>query len=232
MLTLLFDTSTSVCTVSISKNNDLLCTVNNLTKITHTEQLWLSIDSLFKQFNLNKSEISEIVVGSGPGSWTGLRIGISSAKSIALSLNAELYSLSTLDILANKIKDDNRWIISVIDAKKGEVYFCIYTNRSDGLLKRRSKYLIDTPQNLIGYIKNETILIGNGAYIYRDFILNNCNEKVFIDINSEFHQVNSNELFYLHQAKLTKKVDIKTFEPLYIRKPEAEQKLDNQKIYF
>lgn len=225
MKVLAIEVSSNICSVSLSNSEYVL--LGNITtygKVTHTEQLWKNIDSLFSLCNCSKSEIKEIIVGAGPGSWTGLRIGVTAAKSIALSLSASLFSISSLDVLAAQVKDDDKLIISLLDAKKKEVYFALYTNKYSGEFKKRSRYLVDKPENVIGYIKKTAILVGSGALAYKEFFLTNTDEIIFIPDEEYFHSLNANLLIDIHKKGLTSLVDIDSFEPLYIRKPDIIKK--------
>lgn len=222
MKILLFDISTSVCSIVIADEEKILGEINTYYSANFTQQFWRNLDGLENLLNIKKEEIKKIVVGAGPGSFTGLRVGISAAKSISLSLNAKLFAVSSLDILANKVKDDNRLIFSIIDAKKNEVYFSVYTNRLEENLRRKSVYMVESPENLIGYIKKESILIGSGALTYKDYFLKNSSEKIIIPENENCHFVKSIDLVSLYRQGLTKEVDIQRFEPIYVRKSDAE----------
>lgn len=225
MYKIAIDVSTNVCAVAVSKNNILLGNVTTYGNLTHTEQLWKNLDTLISISNIEKKNIKEIIIGSGPGSFTGLRIGAAAVKSLAYSFNAKLYSISTLDILASQIKTDNKIIISLIDAKKKELYFSVYTNKHNGVLKRRCSYLLDSPENMIGYIKKPAILIGSGALQYKKYFLDNCVEKIIIPDEKSLHFVNANMIIELHNHGLTELCDIDRFEPMYIRKPDIIKKI-------
>ncbi|HOK39758.1 MAG TPA: tRNA (adenosine(37)-N6)-threonylcarbamoyltransferase complex dimerization subunit type 1 TsaB [bacterium] len=230
MFTLFFDTSSEVSTLAIADNekNKLLCEFSTYIKRTHSEQFWLNIEYLFNELKIEKKRISEIVVGIGPGSFTGLRIGLSAAKGIARANKAKLFTISSLDLLANKFYDNERIIVSAIDAKKGEIYFAIYTHYINEKIKLCSQYSLRKPEEFINSINKEAIIVGSGALTYKDYILKNARKKVIINDNEIIHQVNAIDMYILHRQKLTKEVKINELEPMYLRKSDAEIKLEEK----
>ena len=120
------ETSTTNCSVSLSFENDLVdCIEQDSSNYSHSENLHVFIKELLNKNNTELNELSAISVSRGPGSYTGLRIGLSAAKGLCYGLDIPLISISSLKILANSIKYDG-FIVSTMDARRDEVYSCIY----------------------------------------------------------------------------------------------------------
>ena len=123
------ETATKNCSVSIAKDGKVLSYKDiNTGGYSHAEQLHLLIEALLNEENLTFTDLTAIAVGKGPGSFTGLRIGISAAKGLCFALNIPLISLDSLLILANSIKETKGFVIPMIDARRMEVYTSVYTS--------------------------------------------------------------------------------------------------------
>lgn len=123
------ETATTVCSVSVSKNNELLSCIELDNGFTHAENLHLFIESVLKEANITASQLNAIAVSKGPGSYTGLRIGVSAAKGLAYALNIPLISIDTLQIMAASaltIKNEPALYCPMIDARRMEVYSSVY----------------------------------------------------------------------------------------------------------
>ena len=120
------ETSTTNCSVSLSFENDLVDYIEqDSLNYSHSENLHVFIKELLNKNNTEFNQLSAISVSRGPGSYTGLRIGLSAAKGLCYGLDIPLISISSLKILANSIKYDG-FIVSTMDARRDEVYSCIY----------------------------------------------------------------------------------------------------------
>lgn len=123
------ETATTVCSVSISENNKLLFFKELNEGFTHAENLHLFIEEALKTTNISAKQLSAISVSKGPGSYTGLRIGVSTAKGLSYALSIPLISIDTLQIMASsaiKDKKENAFYCPMIDARRMEVYTSLY----------------------------------------------------------------------------------------------------------
>ena len=155
--------------------------------------------------NLNPSDIDEIICVRGPGSFTGLRIGVTIAKIYAYFLNKNLYSVSTLDVLATSAKCDI--IVPLIDARRGFVYGAIYDKNYDILMKEK-------------YIKLDELI--NEAEKYNQNIIYVSYDE-FSGLNiKKYEPDNINLIKYMHK-KIEDKI---SFIPTYLKRTEAEEKYD------
>ena len=123
------ETSTTNCSVSLSLDGKLVDIIEeDSSNYSHSENLHVFISKLMSSNKITFEELSAVAVSRGPGSYTGLRIGVSAAKGICYGVDIPLISISSLKILANKIVFDG-YIISTMDARRDEVYSCIYDSK-------------------------------------------------------------------------------------------------------
>jgi tRNA threonylcarbamoyladenosine biosynthesis protein TsaB len=123
------ETATTVCSVSISQDGHILAYKEIDNGFTHSENLHLFINDLLIDFNISIKQLSAIAISKGPGSYTGLRIGVSAAKGLAYALNIPLISVDTLKIMAYQVSQLNTgydFFCPMIDARRMEVYTCVY----------------------------------------------------------------------------------------------------------
>lgn len=123
------ETATTVCSVSITQDGHILGYKEIDNGFTHSENLHLFINDLLIDFNISIKQLSAIAISKGPGSYTGLRIGVSAAKGLAYALNIPLISVDTLKIMAYQVSQLNTgydFFCPMIDARRMEVYTCVY----------------------------------------------------------------------------------------------------------
>ncbi|TVZ58601.1 tRNA threonylcarbamoyladenosine biosynthesis protein TsaB [Flavobacteriaceae bacterium MAR_2010_105] len=121
------ETTTTNCSVSLSKEGEILVLKEDYnTQYSHAESLHVFIDELFKSSEISLSDIDAIAVSKGPGSYTGLRIGVSAAKGLCFALNKPLISISTLEALSDQIKSIEGKIVTMLDARRMEVYSAVF----------------------------------------------------------------------------------------------------------
>lgn len=134
MKLLLIDTSNQPLSVALTDGNDVLAEITNNSKTNHSVQLMPEIERLFKESSMSKNDLDGIVVAEGPGSYTGLRIGVTTAKTLAYSLNCKLYGVSSLKALAATVSEKNKLLVPIFDARREAVYAGIY-QRKNGILE-------------------------------------------------------------------------------------------------
>ncbi len=121
------ETATTNCSVSLAKEGTVigLKEDNNLS-YSHAERLHVYIDEVLKTANVSKNQLSAIAISKGPGSYTGLRIGVSAAKGLCYALSLPLISIPTLEALAHQVENPNGVVVAMLDARRLEVYSAIY----------------------------------------------------------------------------------------------------------
>lgn len=158
------ETATTNCSVSISEGNDIISLKeNNAINYSHSEQLHIFIKEALEEASLLFSDLDAIAVSKGPGSYTGLRIGVSAAKGLCFSLDLPLISVPTLGSMANQISiSEGEVIIPVLDARRMEVYSAVF-NRSYQEMRETRAEIID--ENSFGaYTSMHKVhIIGSGA---------------------------------------------------------------------
>lgn len=135
-------------------------------RTTHSERLMSAIDRLLRDAGWSVQELQGLAVAVGPGSFTGLRIGLSTVKGLALALGLPVAPVPTLDAMAASLPWASLPVCPVIDARKGEVYTCLY--RWDGARMRREwEYLAISPGELARRLAEPVIVLGDGAAAIR-----------------------------------------------------------------
>ncbi len=172
-----FDTSSNNLSLAILNNNKIA--EENIHSERRLSSLIIpSIAKILKKTKLSLDTLDGFAVGLGPGSFTGLRVGISTVKGLAMVCKKPIIGISTLDILAANIPIKNMQICTIIDAKRNNVYYCLYKNNSR-LRKLASYGLIDINQ-LIKKIKEDTIFTGDGLSIFEQLIKDTLGKRAFM----------------------------------------------------
>ena len=169
---LALETSTDICSVSVNNDREFLHFHEALPR-QHSEKLLGIISDLINQVNLTFKDLDSIAVAVGPGSYTGLRIGLSAAKGLCYGLDIPLISISSLKILANSVKFDG-YTVATMDARRDEVYSCIYDSNLN--IIREEKPEIINHKSFIDISKNNKLLfIGDGQFKCKELINTNDN---------------------------------------------------------
>jgi len=215
---LIIETSTSVCSVSIVNREEILvCKETNIAN-SHSGQLAVMIKDSLDQIKLTTKELSAVAVSSGPGSYTGLRVGSSTAKGICYASNLPFIALDTLKGLSyapkELKKDANNYIFSLIDARRDEVYAAVYDPNHHVLLPGAPVVLDDS--SFKRFRQNNALwhLCGNGASKAKR-LLNFEDSKISTELCSSkyFHKMAVNA--FLNEAF----EDIAYFTPNYFKPP-------------
>ncbi len=224
MKSLAIDTSNQILTVSLGDDDQIMGSHLLAIKKNHSLSLMPTVDQLMKECGVTPQELGQIVIAKGPGSYTGLRIGVTTAKTLAWTLGIELTAVSSLAVLAGNVTDFPGYIVPIFNARRKNVYTGIYQWRENQLVnvaEDRHTSLADWLQKL----KKETekiIFVGEDcAFFATEFQHLPANIKVCED--SVRNTING--LTLLNLAKQTKKIDkIKEFIPNYLKLVEAEEK--------
>ena len=214
------ETSTKVCSVAISQGEAVLSIVESLDEnYSHAEKLNLSIEEALAKAKLKMKDLDAISVSKGPGSFTGLRIGVSSAKGFAYALSKPLIACDTLDSLSkgyitkSNISEKDL-VIPMIDARRSEVYMKIKDASSKTISEIEAK-VIDS--NSFDHLEkeNRTIhLIGDGASKFSGLFSDSSNIKVHAD----FHASASYMTPLSYRSFIANKFeDLAYFEPFYLK---------------
>lgn len=222
MILLAVDTATEICGVALSRNGDVEAHVVLNHGETHTRHVMAAISSVLDRAGVALSAIDAYAVTQGPGSFTGLRIGISTVKGLAVATGKPLVGISTLEILAHQAAGEEKIICPVIDARRNELYWAIYL-RSDGEIQNQAPESVGAADQIIQQIDAPCLFIGNGVMHYRQQL------EAAIPFKTSW---SSQEEGYLQPAVLARLAhnkivagihdDVMAFGPVYLRKSDAE----------
>lgn len=207
------ETATTNCSVSLSKDGEILVLKeDNSAGYSHAETLHVYINDVFNDAKLNRKDVDAIAVSKGPGSYTGLRIGVSSAKGLSYALNKPLISVDTLESLAHQVKIDDGHIVPMLDARRMEVYSAIYNHKHQLYREIKAEVLTENSYNKL--LENGKVyFIGNGLEKTKNLI--NHPNAYYI----EGKLPSANEMALLSDIKYKKSdiEDVAYFEPYYLK---------------
>ena len=166
MISLFLDTCNHNIVIGLLKDNELVDSINFINDNNLSEKLLPSIKDIFDRNNINKKELSKIFISIGPGSFTGIRIGVTVAKTIAWALKIDIIPISSLEVIAST--SSSEYICPIIDARRGFVYAGLYNKKLDSVIE--DKY-IDLNELL-----NELKKYKNIEFVSYDEIVDNVKE--------------------------------------------------------
>jgi len=221
------DTSTMTAGIGIVEEDEILVEVKFSVKITYSEILLFCIDQALKNVSLKIDDMDGFAISIGPGSFTGLRIGLSTLKGLSFATGKPLVSIPSLDALAYLSLYCQYPVVTMLDAKKNQVYAAIYET-NDGELKRQSDYLVIDVEDLVKRISHKTLFVGSGAKLYQKRLIELLKDKAYFS-QAERSLPSGATVAFLGSKKLIlgQFEDIVNLEPLYLRKSEAELKFRN-----
>jgi tRNA threonylcarbamoyladenosine biosynthesis protein TsaB len=219
------DTSTSCGSVGLIEDGEVISDYLLNVPVTHSERLLGAIGLVLKEARCPIENLDGWAISLGPGSFTGLRIGVSTVKGLVFATGKPVAGVSTLDVMASQIAPTPYLICPILDAKKKEVYSAFYRYEEGGFLKRQSDYQALRPEHLVKKIREKTIFIGNGVKTYGDFFLNSLPSLALFP-SHHLHVSHGSMVAKLGSELLLKgeHLDLSTFAPIYVRPSEAEMK--------
>ncbi|MFP4082618.1 MAG: tRNA (adenosine(37)-N6)-threonylcarbamoyltransferase complex dimerization subunit type 1 TsaB [Candidatus Aminicenantes bacterium] len=225
MLILAVDTTTSAGSMALLRDTDLLAELNVRSPLTHSETLLPAIDFLLRHHSLGIKDMDGFALAVGPGSFTGIRIGLSTIKSFSYASRKPVAPVSSLKALAFKLRfPKNRLIAPVIDAKKGEIYAALFESKREELAEVIPQGVY-TPDGFFSRLPSHRVVhfIGNGVDGYKEKIFHYFKDKARIPRRSFYI---GREIGLLGYELLRRRQgrDVHQVEPLYFRKSQAEEK--------
>ncbi len=230
MKILAVDTSSSVCAVALLDNNVLINQKILDNGMTHSENFMPLLDKVLKETKTVLDDIDLIACTVGPGSFTGIRIGIASVKAIAEVKNIKIIEVTSLESLAYNVENvENCTIISMIDAKNSQVYCGIFDNEYN----LKVPYIADDINIVLDKIKDydNIIFVGDGTIVNREMINNNLKDKRYKFVSENINKQNAYSVGKCAYNKFKNKKNIvsaDTLNPLYLRKSQAERLKDGK----
>lgn len=211
MINLFIDTCTKYLILALYKDNDVIEYLqieadNNLSVL-----LLPKIDELLKKANLKINDVDRIYVVNGPGSFTGIRIGVTTAKTIAYGLKKEICTVSELEVLAS-VDTEKKYIVPLIDARRNFVYTGIYKNSLELVLENKYVNFDEFYNNILNnYDINDILFVSNDNF----------------NIKTEIPNINVWKVIEKHKNDVS--INPHSVNPVYLKLTEAEEKLNDKR---
>ena len=217
------DTAAKGCSVAIVEGETLLYEVTKVSSHTHAIHLMEMIHKALKMSGFDLDDLDGFAVTKGPGSFTGLRIGISTVKGLASALGKPAVGVSSLHILAMQLVPCSVLICPVLDARKNEVYFSRYRYEKD-VLRQEIESCVLPPDKAVSGINEPSIFVGDGAYLYKDKIVQIMGE--FASFAPPYYNIlraSTVAALGIEKLKTKKKYDSGSLVPYYTRSSDADK---------
>ncbi len=207
------ETATTNCSVSLSKDGETFALKEDYNNgFSHAERLHVFIEEILNENNIQKSDIDAIAVSKGPGSYTGLRIGVSAAKGLCYALGIPLISIPTLESLAHQVKTTEGVIVSMLDARRMEVYSQIFDFKFNTVRTIEAEILDESSYE--DFLSRGLVyFIGNGVAKTQTLISN----KNAVFIESKLPSANEMGALAYNKYKISDTEDVAYFEPYYLK---------------
>ena len=222
MLILGIETSTKTGSVAIVSNDGVIAQYSLNIEVTHSERLMSTVDRVLKDTGLAIADFGGFAVAIGPGSFTGLRIGLSTVKGLAFATGKPVAAVPTLQALAWNLPYAAYPVCPMLDARKNEVYAALYI--FDGTVLEQVMPEMTIPiRGLAEKMSRKTLFTGEAAHLYRQEIEQHFgNTALFAPLSAALPSAATVAEVGLDMIKNGKQTDPDSLTPLYIRRPEAE----------
>lgn len=221
------ETSSVVASVAISNDEGILGEITINHPRTHSQKLMPIIKYIFNNLSLTIADIDLIAVSNGPGSFTGVRIGLTTAKALAHPNNIPIVTISTLDSLSMNLSAFNGKVISVIDGRRKKVFMKVFNFRNGKIIEKSEAEMgmIDDFLTHWNNLDEELILVGSGVTENKEYILMNKNEKIQLAALKDNFPYAKTLGAMAREIKPDNYQNYHTIEANYIRKSQAEMTL-------
>ena len=223
MKILSLETSGKVCGVALTEDNNLIIEEIIKDENTHSVKLMPLIDKVLTKTNTNIKDVDLFACDIGPGSFTGIRIGVSTVKAFIDVTNKKAVGVTSLEILAANVKEDGI-ICSLINAKNNNAYYGLF-EKKDNNLSKISELKFDNINNIIDSVKNinnKITFVGDGSVAYKDIIKLELAGKIdFAQL--EENELNARNIGKIAFAKRNEAIDTNNLKPIYLRASNAER---------
>jgi len=221
---LALETATMCGSVALVTENKCLAEFSLQTGETHSRRLLAGVDWILQETGIDWPAIDAVAVCLGPGSFTGLRIGLATAKGLVMAADAKLIGVGTLDGLAAQLFGAGETLICpVLDARKKEVYCGFYKCDNSGVPRLLEGPLVMSPESLCERIDEPVVFLGDGATVYGDLFREKLVDLLkMVPSNVYFPRATTIGLLALDKWQKNEFLDPAGAEPIYIRASEAE----------
>lgn len=229
MKILALDTSALVASAAITENGKVLAEYTLNYKLTHSQTIMPMIDEIVKMTETDLDTIDYIACSSGPGSFTGLRIGAATAKGLAHGLNKPIVAVPTLEALAYNIFGTDKFICPIMDARRKQVYNAVYVpegKKLDVILEEDTR-IIDDVLDYVNDVDCDVIFVGDAVSLYKDKIAE-LDNAIIAPASCNMQRaacVAALAEVYIEEGKYMNGAE---FAPEYLRKSQAERELEEK----
>jgi tRNA threonylcarbamoyladenosine biosynthesis protein TsaB len=213
------ETATTVCSVALAENGQVLAFKEADQRNIHAEKITLFIDEVLKSVSKTYADIDAIAVSSGPGSYTGLRIGVSAAKGLSFALDKPLIAVETLQAMANGYAeindiDSGTLLCPMVDARRMEVFTAVFDEYGDRVIEATSAKIIDEDSFRDLLSTNKVVFFGDGAAKCRSVLGAHANAIIVDDFTNSARYITrkANEKYLAKAFE-----DVAYFEPYYLK---------------
>ena len=230
MKILAVDTSATSASVCVAQENKIIGEFSINTALTHSQTLIPMIEQLAEKTGVTLENIDAIAVNAGPGSFTGVRIGVAAVKGIAFSRNIPCVSVSTLESMAYNMLDNDCIVCSVMDARCSQVYnslFRVKDGKVTRLIEDRALSLTDLKLDLQKY-NDKIILVGDGAEITFNYFENSLQNVFLASVNNRVQKASSIACVAFKKINNGETLNASELMPVYLRLPQAQRELNKK----
>jgi len=218
MLTLAFDTSSKTSSVAVLDNDKILYDVINHTGMNHSETLLPAIEQACLNVGLQIKDFDLFVCTIGPGSFTGLRIGLGTLKGFVLATGKPAVGVSSLAALAMNADLPSPLICPLMDAGRGQIYSAYFRYMRNGRIRRLTSDRVACPHQIVEEVKEGTTFIGEGAVLYSNILKKTKNKKCIIALpHHQFIRASSAGILGVQKYHANELLDIAKCSSLYLR---------------
>ncbi|GKX30487.1 tRNA (adenosine(37)-N6)-threonylcarbamoyltransferase complex dimerization subunit type 1 TsaB [Vallitalea longa] len=232
MKVLAIESSAVAASIAVAEDNQLICEYTTNYKKTHSQTLMPMIEEVCNMINLDLDELDVIAVSKGPGSFTGLRIGVATAKGLAHTLEIPIAGINTLDALAYNIGYTDRIICPLMDARRNQVYTGLYSYNGNDFINILPSTVVPIEEIIIEIKKlsRQVIFLGDGVAPNIDAIKNNFTheEYVLAPLNNNVQRASSVAALGILYGTKGKTESYMNFKPIYLRKSQAEREYERK----
>ena len=222
MMILAIDTASRSCGVAVVSDGAVLAEINDVSGQTHSRHLMGMVDRALAMSVGPPQRIDAYAVTRGPGSFTGLRIGISTAKGLAEAAGKPLVGVSSLEALAWQVFPTDRLVVPMLDARRKEVYAARFRRKGSGLRPVGREGAL-APEAAVADIAEPSLLVGDGAVFYAERLQGLLGERMQLALPFQ-HIIRASTVAFLARSRMTTVPDERvTLRPRYLRKSYADQ---------
>lgn len=230
MKILAVDTSATAASVAVAEENKLIGEFSINTSLTHSQTLMPMIEGLLKNAGISIDDIEAVAVNAGPGSFTGVRIGVAAVKGLAFPKNLPCVSVSTLQSMAYNMLGANCIVCAVMDARCSQVYNALFRVKDCSVTRitdDRALSLSDLKLELQN-INEKVVLVGDGAVLCSEYFGSELENVSLAPFNRRIQTASSVALAAFEKLKNGETVSPAEIMPVYLRLPQAQRELNKK----